>query len=611
MGVHGATEGPTAANLEGPGAAKAKWADAILAWALTAGTMAVLTATLGDFGMSWDEGFTVEREERVAEWLARVMGANPPPAFDPNSSNLESRVDFLKRVEKRTPSPWGRESLRFFWPFAREEPNGHPPFYALLGVAGWAASHHFLPPLESYRWGPAALFALTVGAMYGFVARHYGRLAGMTAALGLLAMPRVFVHAHLASYDAPTLCLWFLAVAAFLRAVEPGAGRARTVAFGIAWGCAAATKFTGWFVPVPLAAWALLYRDLRAARVLVLGGIIAALVLYALIPPWWPDPIVGVRVFLRSNLNREEYAPIPTLFFGRVYRFALPWYNTLAWTAITVPPLTLALAAAGIAKVLSDRLRDRTAALLLGCWVFLMALRALPNAPGHDGERLFLPAFAFLACLAGLGVAGLAGWLSRGARPGLARPLAAAAGIGVVGAGAWATWHHHPLQLSYYNALIGGLSGATRAGMEPTYYWDALTPDVRDWINSHTREGRTVIIPHRVPTFEYLHRWGLLRPSPLPNRDQLPRWVIVQNRPGQLRIYRSLALSAYLLEHYRPAHVKTSKDAPDVPLVAVYSVHDAVAAEREMSVDPTGGPETPGRPAPRSRDRPHRPTDPR
>ena len=45
------------------------------------------------------------------------------------------------------------------------------------------------------------------------------------------------------------------------------------------------------------------------------------------------------------------------------------------------------------------------------------------------------------------------------------------------------------MQLSYYNALIGGLSGAARAGMEPTYYWDAVTPEVRDWLNAHTEAG--------------------------------------------------------------------------------------------------------------------------
>ena len=29
-----------------------------------------------------------------------------------------------------------RDVLAWFWPFAREEPHGHPPFYALLGLIG-------------------------------------------------------------------------------------------------------------------------------------------------------------------------------------------------------------------------------------------------------------------------------------------------------------------------------------------------------------------------------------------------------------------------------------------------------------------------------------------
>ena len=43
--------------------------------------------------------------------------------------------------------------LAWFWPFAREEPHGHPPFYALVGLVGdflvptWA-------PLPRARFGP-------------------------------------------------------------------------------------------------------------------------------------------------------------------------------------------------------------------------------------------------------------------------------------------------------------------------------------------------------------------------------------------------------------------------------------------------------------------------
>jgi len=550
------------------------------------GTLVLLLATLNDYGMTWDEGFTVEREERLREWFARVAGDTSPlsQAWPPTLSKLERRSAYLRRAGPAAESPWSRESLRFYWQFAREEPNGHPPFYALLGLAGWAVSHHALPPPGSYRFGPAVLFALTVGAVYGLMARHYGRGAGLMAALGLVTMPRMFAHAHLASYDVPTLCLWFLATLAFLRATgrPPVEGRnwssAWTVAFGVAWGCAAATKFTGWFLPVPLAAWVVLYRDWRAARILALGGIVAAIVVYSLNPTWWAEPVQGVRVFLKSNLTRDQLKPIPTLFFGRLYRFSLPWYNTLAWTAIVVPPLTLGLASLGVGRIIAGRLRDRVGTLLLGSWAFFMVLRALPNAPGHDGERLFLAAFVFLACLSGIGLAAIGSSLGRVASPRLAWSSTALVLALALGAGARSTWRYHPLQLSYYNVLIGGLSGAYRAGMEPTYYWDAVTPDVREWLNTHTQPGRTVTFTFPAVTFEYLHRWGLLRPYPLRGNGPPPQWYVVMNRRGHL-LYFPKSVPEFLLEHARPAFVKSLDVAPKVPLIAIFSGEDTFAAD--------------------------------
>jgi 4-amino-4-deoxy-L-arabinose transferase-like glycosyltransferase len=565
----------------------ARRGDAIAAGLLSLGALALLVATLDDYGMAWDEGFTVEREERLAEWFARASGRGGSGyrAWSPALSKLERRAAYLRRAGTSARSPWSRESLRFYWQFARAEPNGHPPFYALLGLAGWAVSHRALPPPASYRLGPAALFALTVGVAYRMVARHYGRAAGLMAALGLVAMPRMFAHAHLASYDVPTFSLWFLAVAAFLRAIGvwEGGGRPRTwvIAFGMLWGCAMATKFTGWFLPVPLACFAALYRDRRAVRALAGGGVIAAVVVYSLIPTWWAEPIQGLRAFLVSNLTRDRLLPIPTVFFGRLYLFSLPWYNTLVWTAIVVPPATLALALTGIGRVVAGRFRDRLGTLLVLSWVILMVLKALPSAPGHDGERLFLPAFGFLACLAGLGLATVGSGLARFAAPRAVRALTGAVLAGAVTAGAWSTWRYHPLQLSYYNALIGGLSGAARAGLEPTFYWEAVTPDVRDWLNRHTPPDGSVAFAFPAVTFEYVHRWGLLRPSPLTPIGQGPHWFVVMNRPGHLR-YPGLTLGQYMLDHARPVYVKTLPEAPDVPLVAIFSGKDAVAAEAAL-----------------------------
>ncbi|CAN5852757.1 hypothetical protein BH23PLA1_BH23PLA1_13470 [soil metagenome] len=186
-----------------------RWGDFLLAWLIVSGSLILLTKTLNDYGMAWDEGFTVERVERLREWFARIAGDTSLKhrAWSPRMSQLDRRQDYLREAGPAAGSPWSRESIRYYWQFAREEPSGHPPFYALLGLAGWAVSQHALPPPDSYRFGPVVLFAMTLGVIYKVMSRRYGRPAGWLSAIGLLTMPRMFAHAHLASYDVPALCL--------------------------------------------------------------------------------------------------------------------------------------------------------------------------------------------------------------------------------------------------------------------------------------------------------------------------------------------------------------------------------------------------------------------
>ena len=121
--------------------------------------------------------------------------------------------------------------------------------------------------------------------------------------------------------------------------------------FGLLVGCAADTKFTGWFLPLPFLAWSLLYRDRRGFLTLLVGLGVAIVLLYALNPPWWTEPLAGVERFLRSNLTRGRTRPIPVLFLGQVYvtpNGSLPWYNTLVWTVFVAPVGFLALALVGV-----------------------------------------------------------------------------------------------------------------------------------------------------------------------------------------------------------------------------------------------------------------------
>ena len=179
--------------------------------------------------------------------------------------------------------------MAWFWPFAREEPHGHPPFYALLGLVGDVIAPSW-QDLPRARLGPILLFSLTAGALFAFATVRWGGWAAALAAGSWVLQPNLFGHGHYAAYDAVLASLWVLAIIAFAQAlVPPGpdpapAGKAArwawTVLFGLILGCAAATKLTGWFLPLPFLAWAAWYRDRRAFVVLLAGLAIAGVVLF-------------------------------------------------------------------------------------------------------------------------------------------------------------------------------------------------------------------------------------------------------------------------------------------------------------------------------------------
>src|SRR5262249_3594994 len=95
--------------------------------------LSILLVTSPQFGMVWDESFTVKREQILDNWFEKYI--LPAEA-------AQLRLGFRKAALDR------------YWLFSRDEPHGHPPFYALIGLAGWRLSRHCFAPLEAYRFGP-------------------------------------------------------------------------------------------------------------------------------------------------------------------------------------------------------------------------------------------------------------------------------------------------------------------------------------------------------------------------------------------------------------------------------------------------------------------------
>jgi hypothetical protein len=217
--------------------------------------------------------------------------------------------------------------------------------------------------------------------------------------------------------------------------------------------------------------------------------------------------VAGLARFLRSNLTRQETIAIGTWYLGQFYPFSLPWHNTLVLTVATLPLGLLLLAAVGIGRAIRAARRDPFGMLILINAAMLLALRATPSAPGHDGVRQFVTAFVFLGILAALGVWTLAAWVRRGA--GWYRVAAAALVLLLVVAGLGQSVLIHPYELAYYGEAVGSLPGARALGLETTYYWDTLSPATLAWMNARSDTVK-FSFPNYVRGWAKLHEWHML-----------------------------------------------------------------------------------------------------
>jgi hypothetical protein len=513
----------------------------LLSLGISLATATIMLATEPCMAIVWDEGYILGDAERVRLWVQAVrdpvrFAARWQPPAPADELMLPDPVDPPRgeQLTNRSALLLDRRIVGWFWPFAREQPHGFPPFSVLLALAGDLLAPHW-EALARARLGPLLLFSLTAGAIFQFGRRRWGGWAAALAASAWVFQPNLFGHGHYACFDGPLSALWVLAILTFFATVAPRDGDGvppaairwgGLVSFGVILGCAAATKLTGWFLPLPFLVWAVLARDRRAMVALGLALVIAGVVAYLLIPPWWTDPVVGVARFFRSNLTRGQTIPIYVQFLHRVYltpRESLPWYNTVVWTVLVTPAGFLLLAGLGFWTVVRSGRSEPVGILIAVHWTFLMVLRALPHTPGHDGVRQFLPAFGMLALLAGLGARALQERWGRRARV----AITAAVLEGIVSIAVMM-----PVPLSYYSPIVGGLPGATALGMEPTYYWDALSPDARRWLADHTPSGRTIVFAWFTHSFQYLRRTGALPPRIAGLDRGQPLWYVLQNRPG-------------------------------------------------------------------------------
>ena len=526
----------------------------LIAFGLAAATMALLVHELNAPGVTWDEPEYFFSVERIQAWFIDVIS-------DPASA-----------MEK--------ETIRAAWDPIETRPwNPHPPVYKEGMAITEAIFGNSLGSVAGYRLFPALLFSCLTGLLAWTVSGVAGVAAGLASGFALLVMPRVTGHALLGTTDMPLTFFWAVATLSFFSYLRSGR-RSRFILAALALGFALGTKFTGWLLPVPLLVWTLLER-----RPLPWIGVVGVglLVAYAFVPSAWHDPLhETVRLFAES-LTRDRIIPISTAYLGRVYGYHVPWHHVIVMTSITLPVGILSLSMIGLID--TTRVRqltrpddDRAALARLSVLQigFFFALLALPSSPNHDGVRLFLPVFPFVAVLTGLAVGRFNGYLLR-----RFNSRQATLGILVICAlyllpGWWQTRHVSPFYLSYYNELVGGLPGAQGLGMETSYWYDAVTPEFLRAIETELPDSAEVF---SWPTRKYYHELqelGLLR-SDLRFTDNLSSSYL-------LLLARQSTLSGPFLAVYRESRPVLSVQLDGVELVGLYENHATGSAD-----EPHGG----------------------
>lgn len=445
-------------------------------------TTALLLTTSHDMGLTWDEPAYIAASESYAAWLGELV-AHQKYALS-------------------------AEGIQTYW-----EPNHeHPPLDKIWSGVVWSAARLLFDDLTAHRLGNILLVGALVALLFLMIARELGRLAGLAAVGSLITMPRFFFHAHLAALDVPAAVAIFAVVFLFWRTRDRRAIR-WDIYLGLAWGAALATKINAIFVPPMLLLWILISRRrfflFRRLAIAGLIGIPLSLILW----PW---------IYYSSLARAIEYARFVTIdhweigqwYLGRFY-MPPPWHFPFVM-AIAVVPLTWAvLGALGVVRAIKSR-QTRAFGILLALGVVVPMLPlSITRSMVYDNERHFMPAFPYVAALAGLGFA----WVTRGlrklsvdrARPALAKVIPWAVAAVALAPHTVAAWSLYPHLLSYYSETIGGVPGAARLQLETTY-WCETYAEALPYLNAHAQRGDVIWVQnwsHDVLFYYQLH--GIFR----------------------------------------------------------------------------------------------------
>ncbi len=367
---------------------------------------------------------------------------------------------------------------------------GHNPSTSFVYYAIWrglSALGLTVELVELWHLLTALVGVLGVALVYRLGDRLGGRAAGLLAGATLALWP-VWVGQSFGNFkDVPFAVVWLLCLGTALTLAERPSPRA-VVHHALAVTLLLVVRIGGLLVvPVSIAALALGMarvswpeRRRLLSTTLVMGVVVLVLHAvsypYVLLHPW--DGLVDLVAANRAFEWTGE-----TLTFGLSHPSSqTPWWYVPAWSLVTFPELTLiglvVALAVGIWSVRSSssdvvnptQLFRRRFTLAAVGWPLLYVI--LARAPIYDGIRHVLFVVPPLIALTSATLVGAGTRVPRPVAATLVALSLVSHGVDVV--------RHHPLQITWFNRLVGGVKGAE--GSFTVDYWASTAKLASEWI---------------------------------------------------------------------------------------------------------------------------------
>lgn len=461
--------------------------------------------TIGDYGLTYDFTFHLSRGEAYLHYF--LTGNKDYSDIPENERCIFQDISFKDTLAGKT------REVSPGW--SNGEFGAHPSLAGILSALGCTIFHRKLGVLgviDAHHSINIILDALTILVIYLFALEAYGRWVALLAALSLAFFPRFIGHAHNNFKDIPILCFATLSIWTFWKGIKYHNWK-WIVAFGIFFGLGMSVKFNTVWVILVIGFWLVLQWGKLNLTIgkskslwlsLAISPLIAFLVFYLLWPYLWVDPInrlLRLINFYGSFVTKKAVA-------GGDFIRERPWrpYYAPGYALITTPTILLFFGVIGLIAVYKNIKKEATkTSLLVILWLFIPILMFMfPKLFVYNGIRQFMGFIVPFCIVAAIGASSAAGFLKakyfKKASPLIINTAVSAIMIIPL---LVVNIQTHPHQVTYFNLLVGGLSGAqniripltNRIGIPDGWdYWGSSYREGVKWLNENAEPNSSLAV---------------------------------------------------------------------------------------------------------------------